>query len=65
MAIAYGAATIVNAIALGKGAALGVDLWTKAEVILTDDPKIISGEITSDRSEDTSLIEKTVTRMFQ
>ncbi len=65
MAIAYGAATIVNAMALGKGAALGVDLWTKAEVILTDDPKIISGEITSDRSEDTSLIEKTVTRIFQ
>jgi shikimate kinase len=65
MAIAYGAATIVNAMALGKGAALGVDLWTKAEVILTDDPKIIKGEITSDRSEDTSLIEKTVTRIFQ
>jgi shikimate kinase len=65
MAIAYGAATIVNAMALGKGAALGVDLWTKAEVILTDDPKIINGEITSDRSEDTSLIEKTVARIFQ
>lgn len=65
MAIAYGAATIVNAIALGKGAALGVDLWTKAEVILTDDPTIIKGKIVSDLSEDTSLMEKTVARIFQ
>ncbi|TRO48959.1 shikimate kinase [Candidatus Bathyarchaeota archaeon] len=64
-AIAYGAATIVNAIALGKGAALGVDLWTKAEVILTDDPNIIQGEIISDSTEDTSLIEKAVDRVFR
>ena len=64
-AIAYGAATIVNAIALGKGAALGVDLWTKASVILTDDPLVVSGEIISDISENTSLIEKTVLRIFQ
>ncbi|MCW3998290.1 MAG: shikimate kinase [Candidatus Bathyarchaeota archaeon] len=65
VAIAYGAATIINAIALGKGAALGVDLWTKAEVILTDDAKIIGGEIVSDPSEDTALIEKTVARIFR
>ena len=64
-AIAYGAATIVNAIALGKGAALGVDLWTKAEVILTDDSNIIQGEIISDSTEDTSLIEKAVDRVFR
>jgi len=64
-AIAYGAATIVNAIALGKGAALGVDLWTKASVILTDDPLVVSGEIISDISENTSLIEKTVLRILQ
>jgi len=30
--IAHGAATIVNAIALGKGAAFGINLWTKAKV---------------------------------
>ena len=41
VAIAHGAATIVNAIALGKGAAFGVDLWTKAEVKLTDEPGVI------------------------
>ena len=63
-AIAHGAATIVNAIALGKGAAFGVDLWTKAEVKLTDEPNVIMGEITSDPVESTVLIEKTVSRVF-
>ena len=64
-AIAHGAATIVNAIALGEGAAFGVDLWTKAEVKLTDEATFISGEITSDPEENTALIEKTVARVFQ
>ena len=64
-ALAHGAATIVNAIAFGKGAAFGVDLWTKAEVKLTDEPQIIRGEIASDPSESAILIEKTVTRVFQ
>jgi shikimate kinase len=63
-AIAYGAATIVNAIALGKGAALGVDLWTKAEVKLTEEPNVIQGEISSDPAEDTTLIKRTVSRVF-
>ncbi|MBN1244668.1 shikimate kinase [Candidatus Bathyarchaeota archaeon] len=64
-AIAHGAATIVNAIALGKGAAFGVDLWTKAEVRLTDEPNVIKGEITSDPAESTVLIERTVSRVFK
>jgi shikimate kinase len=64
-ALSHGAATIVNAIALGKGAAFGVDLWTKAEVKLTDEPAIIKGEITSDPTESAALIEKTVARVFQ
>lgn len=64
-AIAHGAATIVNAIALGKGAAFGVDLWTKAEVKLTEEPQVINGEITSDPAESTVLIEKTVSRVLQ
>ena len=64
-AIAHGAATIVNAIALGKGAAFGVDLWTKAEVRLTDEPQVIKGEITSDPAENPVLIERTVSRVFQ
>ena len=64
-ALAHGAATIVNAIALGEGAAFGVDLWTKAEVRLTDEPQIITGEITSDPAESTVLIEETVLRVLQ
>jgi shikimate kinase len=64
-AIAHGAATIVNAIALGKGAALGVDLWTKAEVKLTNEPNVIEVEITSDPKESTLLVEKTVARVLQ
>ena len=64
-ALSHGAATIVNAIALGKGAAFGVDLWTKAEVRLTDEPAIIKGEITSDPTESAALIERTVARVFQ
>jgi shikimate kinase len=64
-AIAHGAATIVNAIATGKGAAFGVDLWTKAEVNLTDEPNIIRGEITSDPNESTVLIERAVARVIK
>ncbi|MFB3888513.1 MAG: shikimate kinase [Candidatus Bathyarchaeia archaeon] len=64
-AIAHGAATIVNAIALGRGAAFGVDLWTKAEVKLTDEPHVVRGEIASDPTESTVLIERTVTRVLQ
>jgi shikimate kinase len=64
-AIVHGAATIVNAIALGKGAAFGVDLWTEAEVKLTDNPSIIEAEITSDPTESTILMEKTALRVLQ
>jgi shikimate kinase len=65
VALSHGAATIVNAIALGKGAAFGVDLWTKAEVKLTDEPSIVKGEITSDPAESSVLIERTVARVFR
>jgi shikimate kinase len=65
VAIAHGAATIVNAIALGKGAAFGVDLWTRAEVKLTDEPDVLRAEIVSDPKESTLLIEKTVARVLK
>jgi len=61
----HGAATIVNAIALGKGAAFGVDLWTKAEVKLTDEPGVILAEIASDPKESTLLIEKTAAKVLK
>jgi shikimate kinase len=64
-ALCHGAATIINAIAMGKGAAFGVDLWTKAEVKLTDDPGIIASKIVSDPTEKSTLIEKTVKRVFE
>ena len=64
-AIAHGAATIVNAMALGKGAAFGVDLWTKAEVKLTNEPHVFKAEITSDPKESTVLMEKAVLRVLQ
>ncbi|MCL5877954.1 MAG: shikimate kinase [Candidatus Bathyarchaeota archaeon] len=65
VAVAHGAATIVNAIALGRGAAFGVDLWTKAEVKLTSEVGVFEVNITSDPSESTLLVEKTVTRVLQ
>jgi len=64
-AISHGAATIINAIATGKGAAIGVDLWTKARVRLKDEPGIIESTIASDPTEDPVLIEKTVRRVFK
>jgi len=64
-AIAHGAATIVNAIATGKGAAVGVDLWTRARVHLTDKPRVIEGSIVSDPTENPVLIEKTVGKVFE
>jgi len=51
--------------AYGKGAAFGVDLWTKAEVKLTDEPNIIQAEITSGPNESTVLMEKAVMRVLQ
>jgi len=64
-AISHGAATIINAIAMGKGAAIGVDLWTKAKVKLTDKPKIIESTIVSDPTENPVLIENTVKKVFK
>jgi shikimate kinase len=58
-ATAYGAVTIVNAIATGKGAAFGIDLWTKAWVKLTDDGSVET-TILDDEKEDTFLAERCV-----
>ena len=37
-AVCHGAVTIINAMATGKGAAAGIDLWTWARVSLTNTP---------------------------
>ena len=59
-AISHGAATIINAIATGRGAAVGVNLWTRARVRLTDEYGIIESMIVPDPTENSVLIEKTV-----
>ena len=56
-ACAFGAGTIINAIATWKGAAFGIDLKTEAEVILTDSKKI-QGYM--EEGGDTTLIERCV-----
>ena len=64
-AIAHGAATIINAIATGKGAAVGVDLWTKAKVGITDEPGAVKVKIMSDSSENPVLAQKTVKNVLK
>ena len=64
-AISHGAATIINAIATGKGAAVGVDLWTKATVTLTDEAGTIDVKILSDSSENPVLAQKTVENVLK
>jgi shikimate kinase len=67
-AIAHGAVTIINAIATNKGAALGVNLWTKATVRLTREKGVVNGTILSDPTEDTTLLKEailTVLKYFQ
>jgi len=59
-AISHGAISVVNAMATGKGAALGIQLWTKARVTLTDNPGQIRAHIIGAPSESTSLTCTTV-----
>jgi len=63
-ATAYGAATIVNALATGKGAAFGIDLWTKARVELTEDG-VVETKIIGDPEENTLLAEKCVRAVLE
>jgi shikimate kinase len=58
-ALAYGAVTIINALAGGKGAAFGIDLQTQAKVELTDDGAI-EATILGGEGESTLLVEKCV-----
>ena len=62
-AVAHGAVTIVNALATGKGAAFGVNLWTRAKVDLTDDP-MIEARILNDEEERTLLAKNCVRAVF-
>ena len=63
-AVSHGAATIINAIATGKGAGFGIDLETKATVKLNDSGKI-TGKIKDAPGEDTKLIELCVKNVLE
>ena len=65
VAIAHGAATIINAIATGKGAAVGVDLWTKATVTITNEVGQVDVNIKSDSLENPDLAQITVENIFK
>ena len=56
--LVHGAATIVNAMGTGLGAAFGVDLWTRAEVELTDNPEKLEISISGAPKEETALVEQ-------
>ena len=58
-AVSHGAITIINAMATGKGAAVGVRLWTKAKVTLTDQPCSFTARNLTDKTESTRLVEET------
>ncbi len=59
-AIAYGASTIVNAMATGYGGAFGVDTYVKAEVELVEDPFKFEVYIEDDPSENPRLAVESV-----
>jgi len=64
-AVSYGAVTIVNAMATGEGAALGIKLWTRAKVFLTTHEGLISGRNLSDPDEKGGLAEATAKQVFR
>ena len=64
-AFCHGAATIVNGIALGKGAAYGIALETTAEVELTDEPDIFNVKIVGDENEKPLLSEHCVKNVLK
>jgi shikimate kinase len=64
-AVSYGAVTIVNAMATGNGAALGVKLWTRAKVTLTSHRGSVLGKNLSDPDEEDGLAEETVKSVFR
>jgi shikimate kinase len=64
-AVSHGAVTIVNAMATGRGAALGVRLWTRAKVTLTNQAGSFTARNLTDPEEDTLLVETIARRVFQ
>lgn len=57
---AHGAITVVNAIPTGRGAAVGVDLWTEAEVTLDERPGEVTLETDVEADVEPGLVEACV-----
>jgi shikimate kinase len=64
-AVSHGAISIMNAMATGRGAALGISLWTEARVTITDEAGTFKGRNLTEPDEDVSLIETTARKVFQ
>jgi len=60
----HGAITIVNAMATGKGAALGVNLWTRATVTITNQRGEFKASNITDPHEIADLAEATARHVF-
>jgi len=60
----HGAITIINAMATGKGAALGIKLWTRATVTVTNNAGMFKARNLSDPDENSRLAEVTAQRVF-
>lgn len=65
VASACGSATVVNAIATGRGAAFGVELRVRAEVELIEGIEKITGRVVGDPSESPRLIEICVRKVLE
>ena len=65
IASACGSATVINAIATGKGAAFGINLRVRAEVELTDEAGEIAGRVAGAPSESPRLIEICVRKALE
>src|SRR3989441_3451968 len=64
-ALSHGAISILNAFPTGKGGALGVDLWTRAKVSLSEGPGQISGFVSSDPEESNKLAVTVVEKVLE
>ena len=64
-ALSHGAITILNAFPTGKGGALGIDLWTRAKVNLTEGHGEIFAFMSSDPDESNKLAITTVRKTLE
>ncbi len=64
-AVAHGAVTILNAFATGKGAAIGVGLWTRARVTLQDRGGASFGIAASDPQGSSKLAVRVVEKVLE